>query len=308
MKILLADSFDESLPDRLAPFGEVVDPTRLAEAEVLLVRSKTKVTRELLAKTPQLRLVIRGGVGLDNVDVEACRERGIDVKNTPRASSVAVAELAFGLMLAVPNQLVEAHGSMKSGRWLKKELKRTELFQKTLGLLGAGLIGTEVARRAQAFGMRVIAYDPNLANHALVELLESLEELFAQADYISLHMPLTPETRGLIDRHALAQMKDGAVLVNTARGGLVVEQDVAEALASGKLRAYATDVYCADPPDPNCPLLSAPNVLMTPHIGGSSRENLRRIGESVVAILSKRAQAERRAAAAAAASRSVVMA
>lgn len=309
MKILLADAFDESLPGRLAAFGEVLpDPARLAETEVLLVRSKTKVTREYLLGVPNLQLVIRGGVGLDNVDVEACRERGIEVRNTPRASSVAVAELAMALMLAVPNQLVEAHVSTKDGRWLKKDLKRGELFQKTLGLLGVGLIGTEVARRAQAFGMRVLGYDPNLPNHALVELLDNLEELLAQADYVSLHLPLTPETRGLIDKHTLQLMKAGAVLVNTARGKLVVEQDVADALAAGRLRAYATDVYCADPPETGCPLLSAPRVLMTPHIGGSSRENLLRIGESVVEILRKRQAAQRRSEAALAEGQALVMA
>lgn len=291
MRILLADSFDESLPLRLAPYGQVLpDASCLAQAEVLLVRSKTKVTRDYLAGAPSLKLVIRGGVGLDNIDIEACRERGIEVKNTPRASSVAVAELAMALMLAVPNRLVEGHVSMKEGKWLKKELKRTELFQKTLGLLGAGLIGTEVARRALAFGMRILAYDLNLANHALAQLVDSEEELYAQSDYISIHLPLTPETKGMIDKHAIEQMKDGVVIVNTARGKVIVEEDVAAALASGKIRAYATDVFTSDPPDPKSPLLSAPNVIMTPHIGGSSAENLLRIGDWVVEILKKRAR------------------
>lgn len=296
MKILIADAFDDSLPARLAAFGEVMtDVSRLSEADVLLVRSKTKVTRDTLARAPMLRLVIRGGVGLDSVDVEACRERGIEVKNTPRASSVAVAELAMALMLSVPNRVVESHNSMKEGKWLKKEMKRTELYQKTLGLFGVGLIGTEVARRAQAFGMRVIAFDPNLANHALAELVDSEAELFAQADFISLHLPLTQETKGMINRHAIERMKDGAILVNTARGNLVVEEDVAAALRSGKLRAYATDVYCGDPPEHGCPLLSAPNVLMTPHIGGSSKENLLRIGETVLELMKKWTAAESRA-------------
>jgi D-3-phosphoglycerate dehydrogenase len=288
MKILLADSFDESLPKKLAPFGvATADMGQLKDAEVLLVRSKTKVTREFLANAPNLKLVIRGGVGLDNVDIEACRERGIDVKNTPRASSVAVAELAFALMLAVPNRLIEAHNSMKEGRWLKKEIKRTELFGKTLGLLGAGLIGTEVARRALAFGMKVVAYDHYIPNHALAELLDEPEELYARADYISIHLPLTPETKGMLDRQAFSKMKDGVVLVNTARGKVVVEEDLADALRSGKVAAYGTDVYMGDPPDPKSPLLSAPNVYLTPHIGGSSKENLLRIGDNVVEILKK---------------------
>ena len=173
------------------------------------MRSKTKVTREYLNGAPNLKLVIRGGVGLDNVDIQACRERGIDVKNTPRASSVAVAELTMALMLAVPNRLVEGHVGIKQGRFLKKELKRTELYGKTLGLVGAGLIGTEVARRAQAFGMKVLAYDPQIANHALAELVDDLDELFVRADFISFHVPATAETRGLVNEHTIAKMKDG---------------------------------------------------------------------------------------------------
>jgi D-3-phosphoglycerate dehydrogenase len=288
MKILLADSFDESLPGKLAPFGEATaDMSQLRDADVLLVRSKTKVTREFLGGAPKLKLVIRGGVGLDNVDIEACRERGIEVKNTPRASSVAVAELAMALMLAVPNRLIDGHNSMAAGKWLKKELKRTELFGKTLGVLGAGLIGTEVARRALAFGMKVVAYDHYIPNHALAELMDEPEELYARADYISIHLPLTPETRGMLNRQAFAKMKDGVVLVNTARGKVIVEEDLVEALKAGKVGAYATDVYLSDPPDPKSPLLSAPNVLLMPHVGGSSKENLLRIGENVVEILKK---------------------
>jgi D-3-phosphoglycerate dehydrogenase len=288
MKIVLADSFDESLPGKLAPFGEAMtDMAQLMDADVVLVRSKTKVTKEFLAGAPKLRLVIRGGVGLDNVDIEACRERGIEVKNTPRASSVAVAELAMALMLAVPNRLIEGHNSMAAGKWIKKELKRTELYGKSLGILGAGLIGTEVARRALAFGMKVVAYDHYIPNHALAELLDEPEELYARADYISVHLPLTPETRGMLNRQAFSKMKDGVVIVNTARGKVIVEEDLAEALKAGKVGAYATDVYLSDPPDPKSPLLAAPNVLLMPHVGGSSKENLLRIGENVVEILRK---------------------
>ncbi len=288
MKILLADSFDESLPKKLAPFGDATtDMAQLPDADVVLVRSKTKVTKEFLAGAPKLKLVIRGGVGLDNVDIEACREKEIEVKNTPRASSVAVAELTMALMLAVPNRLIEGHNSMKDGKWLKKELKRTELYGKTLGLLGAGLIGTEVARRALAFGMKVVAYDHYIPNHALAELMDEPEELYAKADYISVHLPLTPETRGMLNRHAFEQMKNGVVIVNTARGKVIAEEDLVEALKSGRVAAYATDVYLSDPPDPKSPLLTAPNVILMPHVGGSSKENLLRIGENVVEILKK---------------------
>ncbi len=288
MKILIADAFDEKLPGRLAPFGEVTtDMAKLAEADVLLIRSKTKATKEFLEGAPNLKLIIRGGVGLDNVDRDACKARGIEVTNTPKASSVAVAELAMALMLAVPNRLVEAHTSMAEGKWLKKELKRTELFEKTLGIVGVGLIGTEVAKRAAAFGMKVVGYDPFVTKHDIARMVKSLDELYAQADYVSFHTPLTTDTKGMVNRDALGKMKKGVVLVNTGRGKIMVEEDLAAALASGHVRAYATDVWYSDPPDPSSPLLKAPNVLMAPHIGASSKENLLRIGDTVVEILGK---------------------
>ncbi len=289
MKILIADAFDAALPGRLAQFGEVFDDMgRLGEAEVLLVRSKTKVTKDMIEKTPNLKLVIRGGVGLDNVDKEACKARGIEVMNTPKASSVAVAELAMALMIAVPNRLIEAHNSMAEGKWLKKELKRTELYQKTLGLLGIGLIGTEVAKRAKAFGMKVIAFDPFVLNHDVAILKPSMDDVLKEADYISVHTPLTDQTKGMLNKAAFAKMKKGVVIVNTGRGKVIVEDDLVEALKSGQVGAYATDVWYSDPPDPACPILKAPNVVMAPHIGASSKENLLRIGDIVVDILKQR--------------------
>ncbi len=286
MLILICDAFDKSLPDRLKKFGEVTeDVARLPEAEVALVRSKTKCTPEWIAGAPKLKLIIRGGVGLDNVDQTAAKARGIQVKNTPAASSVAVAELAFGLMLAVPNRLIEAHNALKEGKFLKKEIKRTELYQKTLGLVGIGRIASEVAKRAAAFGMRVLAYDPYVKHSDVAILVPSLKELLRQADYISLHVPLSDETKNMINKEAIAAMKDGVVIVNTGRGKCIVEADLAEALKSGKVAAYATDVWYSDPPDPSSPLLSAPNVIMTPHIGASSKENLLRIGNEVVTLL-----------------------
>jgi D-3-phosphoglycerate dehydrogenase len=287
MVILICDAFDKSLPDRLKKFGEVTeDAARLPEAEVALVRSKTKCTAEWIAGAPKLKMIIRGGVGLDNVDQPAAKARGIQVKNTPAASSVAVAELAFGLMLAVPNRLIEAHNAMKlEGKFLKKELKRTELFGKTLGLVGIGRIASEVAKRAAAFGMRVLAYDPYVKQSDVAILVPSLKELLRQADYISLHVPLNDETKNMINKETIAALKDGAVIVNTGRGKCIVEADLAEALTSGKVAAYATDVWYSDPPDPSSPLLSAPNVIMTPHIGASSKENLLRIGDEVVTLL-----------------------
>jgi D-3-phosphoglycerate dehydrogenase len=286
MLILICDAFDKSLPERLAKFGDVTeDVARLPHAEVALVRSKTKCTADWIAGAPKLKLIIRGGVGLDNVDLKAAKERGVEVRNTPAASAVAVAELAFCLMLAVPNKLVEAHNALKEGKFLKKEIKRTELFGKTLGLVGLGRIASEVAKRAAAFGMRVLTYDPFVKRSDVAIMVPTLKELLGQADYVSMHVPLTDETRGMINSSAIAAMKDGVVIVNTGRGKCIAEEDLAEALRSGKVGAYATDVWYSDPPDPASPILSAPNVLMTPHIGANSKENLLRIGNEVVALL-----------------------
>ncbi len=285
MHILIADAFDAKLPERLAAFGTVSsDMATLAQANVILVRSKTKVTPELLAQAPALKLVIRGGVGMDNVDKKACAEKGVKAVNTPRASSVAVAEMAMAFMVAIPARLIEAHVSMKEGKFLKNELKRTELFKKTLGLIGAGAIASEVAKRAQPFGMEILAFDPFLKEHPIAKLV-SLEELAAKADVISMHTPLTDETRGMVNAALIGQMKDGILIINTGRGKCVEEADLVAALQTGKVRAYGTDVWPSDPPPADCPLLSAPNVFMAPHIGASSKENLGRIGDEVVLIL-----------------------
>ena len=287
MKILISDAFDPSLPDRLKPFGEVTDDkTLLSEADIVLVRSKTKCTREYIDSAPNLKLIIRGGVGLDNVDLEYAKTKGITVHNTPEASSIAVAELAFAHLLAVPNRLIEGHNSMVDGKWIKKELKRTELYGKTLGLIGIGRIGSQVAKRALAFGMKVIAYDKYLDQSEYAEL-KSQDEVLAQSDYISMHTPVTDETRGMINIETISKMKDGVVIINTGRGKCVVEEDVAEALKSGKIKTYSNDVWYSDPPSPDCPLLSAPNIQMTPHLGASSKENLLRIGDIIVDIISK---------------------
>ncbi|HHS13619.1 MAG TPA: hydroxyacid dehydrogenase [bacterium] len=285
MKILLSDAFDPSLPERLKKFGTVTDDkSQVADCDVVLIRSKTKCTREYIDNAPKLKLIIRGGVGLDNVDLEYAKEKDITVHNTPAASSVAVAELAFAHMLAVPNRLVEAHNSMMAGKWEKKELKRTELMGKTLGLIGIGRIATELAVRAKAFGMTVIAYDKYVKSSDAASM-KTLDEVLAQSDYLSLHVPLTDETRGMINKKTIASMKDGVVIINTGRGKCIVEEDVADALKSGKIGVYATDVWYSDPPDPSCPILKAPNVQLTPHIGASSKENLLRIGDIIVDIL-----------------------
>jgi D-3-phosphoglycerate dehydrogenase len=290
MKILISDAFDPSLPDKLTAFGEVTDDKdRLAEVDVVLVRSKTKCTREYIDSATNLQLIIRGGVGLDNIDVEYARSKGIQVFNTAEASAVAVAELAFALMISVPTRLVEGHLGMRDHEWLKKQLKRTELMGKTLGLFGAGNIGTELARRAIAFGMRVIAYDPFLKGHETADLV-TMDELLSESDYLSLHVPLTDETRNMINSETIGRMKDGVVIINTSRGGCVDESAMKDALASGKVRAYATDVFQSDPPADDSPLYDAAHVIMTPHIGASTKENMLRIGDVVVRILEDFAQ------------------
>lgn len=286
MLILISDAFDPLLPDKLKKFGEVTeDKNRLSEADVVLVRSKTQCSKEYIDSAPKLKLIIRGGVGTDNIDKEYAGEKAIQVNNTPRASAIAVSELTFALMLAVPNRLIEGHNSMMQGKWIKKELKRTELYGKNLCLVGAGNIATEVARRAAAFGMKVFAYDKYVKKSEYAEMKQNISELAVVADYLSLHVPLTDETRGMINNAVIGKMKEGAVLINTCRGGCIDAEDVAAALHLGKLRAYATDVWPTDPPPDDYPILKAPNVIMTPHIGASTRENLLRIGQEVESII-----------------------
>jgi len=286
MTILLADAFASDLPRRLSEFGTVTsDMAKLPDAEVLIVRSKTKVDKAMIDAAPKLKYIIRGGVGVDTIDVPYAKQKGIAVDNTPEASSIAVAELAFSMLLAMPNHLVAADTSMKEGKWLKKELERTELYGKTLGLIGIGRIAREVASRAKAFGMKVLAYDKYVSQSDAAEMM-TLENVYKMADYLSIHTPLTDETRGMINAAAISQMKTSVRIVNTCRGQVVVEEDVAEALGQGKIAGYATDVYYADPPQ-NSPLTSAPNVLLTPHLGASTEENLLRLGDCIVDRLRK---------------------
>jgi D-3-phosphoglycerate dehydrogenase len=286
MKILISDAFDASLPGKLSRFGEVFDDkSRLAEADVVLIRSKTKCTHEYIDQAANLKLIIRGGVGLDNVDQGYAKKMNIDVHNTAAASSIAVAELTMSFLAAIPANLIPGHNSMSKGEWQKKQLKRTELYEKTLGLIGMGKIATETAVRAKAFGMKIIAYDKYVDKSKDAEMV-SFKDLLVRSDFISLHVPFTDETREMINKNTIEQMKDGVIVVNTGRGKCVNEEDMAEALRNGKIRAFGTDVWYSDPPDwDNCPLLTAPNVYMTPHIGASTTENLLRIGDVIEEIL-----------------------
>ncbi len=269
MKILISDPFSKDLPDKLKEFGEVTeDKNEVPNADVMLVRSATKVNREMIDQAKNLKLVIRGGVGIDNIDVEYAKEKGIDVRNTPEASSIAVAELTFAMMLSIRRNIVKAHNSTKNNEWLKKQLKGKELYGKTLGLIRIGRIGTEVAKRAKAFGMNVIAIRESEKPSEYAEIV-SLDDLLAKSDIISLHVPITDETKGMINKENIEKMKDDIVIINTARGKLVNENDLTEALKSGKVRYAGIDVYQQEPPE-GSPLLSAENILLTPHLGAST--------------------------------------
>lgn len=286
MLILICDAFDASMPAKLAAFGEVTDDkARLPEATVALIRSKTKGDREFIEKGVNLKVIIRGGVGTDNIDKVAAKEKGILVLNTPKSSAIAVAELAFAMMIAVPCRILEGHNGMKEGKFLKTELKRTELYGKTLGLFGLGNIATEVAKRAAAFGMKVKGVDPAMTSHPIATVCANAEELVEGCDYLSMHVPFLPSTDKMINADLIAKMKKGVVIVNTGRGKCVNEADLVAALTSGQVGAYATDVWPSDPPPADCPILTAPNVLMMPHLGASTKENLGRISIETVEIL-----------------------
>jgi len=285
MLILISDAFAPDLQEKLSPYGNITnDKGKLPEATIVLVRSKTKVTKEYIDFAPNLKLVIRGGVGLDNIDLNYAAEKGIAVHNTAAASSIAVAELAFTLMIALPNHVTKADSTMRAGQWAKKELKRSELYEKTLGIVGLGRIGTELAKRANAFGMKVVAYDPFVESSEVATMKSDLKDVLNNSDYVSLHLPLTGETKGLINAEILKEFKDRAYLINTGRGKTIVEEDVVEALKSGKLAGFGNDVWYSDPPK-NTPLIDAQNVIMLPHLGASTKENLLRIGDIIESII-----------------------
>ncbi len=247
---------------------------RLREADALIVRSATKVTADLLAATPRLRVVGRAGVGVDNVDLEAATARGVVVMNTPGGNTISAAEHTMSMLLSLAKHIPQATASMKGGRWEKGKFLSVELSGKVLGIIGLGRIGSEVARRAKAFNLRVVVYDPFISAEAAEALgveLADLAELYRQADFITIHTPLTPETRNLICAATLAQMKDGVRIINCARGGIVNEVDLHAALTSGKVAGAALDVF-AQEPTTDSPLFGLPNFISTPHLGAASEE------------------------------------
>ncbi len=249
--------------------------TTLKSASGLIVRSATNVDAEMMAQAPHLEVIGRAGVGIDNIDLAAASKRGIAVFNAPGGNTNAASELTMALILALARRLPEADRSIREGRWDRASFKGIELKGRTLGLVGAGRIGGEVARRCKVFGMEVLVYDPYLQEERAEQLgvrLVSLEHVIENADVISCHVPLTDETRGLIDAPLLGRMKDRVLVVNASRGGVIDEEALAQALHEGTIAGAALDVYEREPLSPESPLRNAPNLVLTPHLGASTEE------------------------------------
>lgn len=297
MKIIVCDPVSPkgvALLQQRPEFQVVVLEKRLPEAELiplvadaaaLVVRSETKISRAVIDAAPKLRVVGRAGVGVDNVDVEAATERGVVVMNTPGGNTISTAELTFSMLMALARRIPQAHASMKAGEWNRKSFQGTELHGKVLGILGLGRIGSEVARRAIAFGMRVLAYDPYLtlsrAKALQVEMIERVDELYPRVDFLTVHMPMSDETRGMVNTAAFARMKRGVRILNCARGGIVNETDLLAALQSGQVGGAALDVYETEPLPKEAPLRALPQVIMTPHLGASTEEAQENVGIEV---------------------------
>src|SRR5579862_1922421 len=292
VKIIVAEKISASAVAHLQEPGWTVLTVdqldgKLAEhletADALIVRSAVQADAKLLEHASKLRVIGRAGVGVDNIDLEAATHKGIAVMNTPGANAVAVAEQTLGMMLAMARHLCRADALMHAGKWEKKSLQGTELRAKTLGIIGLGRIGMEVARRARAFGMELVGHDPFVSVSVAKEQairLAGLDEIYAVADYITLHVGLTPQTAGMINAASIAKMKKGVRVVNCARGELVNETDLAEALKKGHVASAAIDVF-AEEPLKNSPLTALDNVILTPHVGGSTHEAQEAVGVQI---------------------------
>jgi D-3-phosphoglycerate dehydrogenase len=296
-KVLVADPMNPDALERLKslPDLEVIIKTGMDEQELIhtipefhiaVVRGATKITRNVIQAASNLELVVRAGIGLDNIDCIAAEEKGIKVNNTPAATTTSVAEHTLGLMLAAVRNHGKANLSMKAHKWEKKALSGTELYQKTLGIIGSGRIGLEVARLSLAFGMKVLVYDIIDVQTDLDLKQVDLDELLAQSDILSLHLPLNEQTKHIIGDTEFAKMKDGVILVNASRGGTVDEKALYAALESGKVRAAGVDVFEKEPPE-EYSLIDHPNVIATPHIGAAAKEGQKRAGFEVVSIVEK---------------------
>src|SRR5256714_5161819 len=301
MKVLVCDPISQkgiALLQQRPEFEVVVLPKRLSEAELLpvvkdavamVVRSETKVTRKVIEVARSLRVVGRAGVGVDNVDVPAATEHGVVVMNTPGGNTLSTAELSFAMLLSLARKVPQASASMTSGKWDRKQFQGVELAGKTLGVLGLGRIGSEVAKRAVAFGMKVLGYDPFLAEsraRALgIELELDLDEVYRCADFITVHMPVTDQTRGMLNAAAFARMKPKVCIVNCARGEIIEEKDLLAALESGKVAAAALDVFAEEPLPADHPFRKHPNIVLTPHLGASTREAQEKCGIEVAEVI-----------------------
>lgn len=247
----------------------------IGDYDALAVRSETKVTSEILAEAHKLQIIGRAGVGVDNIDVTAATQKGIVVVNSPEGNTLAAAELAVALLLALARKIPQADASLRDGKWERKKFVGTEVYGKTVGIIGLGKIGRSVAQRMKSFETTVIAYDPFATEESARRLgveIVSLEEIYRRSDFITLHVPLNSDTRGMIGAEQLARMKDGVRIVNCARGGIVDENALAEAVQSGKVAGVAFDVFSKEPPEPDNPLLSLSENVITPHLGASTEE------------------------------------
>ena len=290
--ILIADGLDERGQSILRSSATVADKSGISADDLLkaipdydglIVRGRTKVTASVMDAATRLKVIGRAGVGVDNIDLEAAKKHNITVVNAPMSTSLAVAELTFGLLLALAREIPRADGSMKQGQWLKKELEGVELSGKTLGLIGLGRIGMEVGRRASAFGMNIIAYDPLISEDDIKQRGAepvSIQDLFAWSDFISLHLPLNVQTRDFIGPLAFSQMKDGVRIVCAARGGIIDESALLDALNRGKVAGAALDVFGQEPPGLT-ETVSHPRLIATPHIGAQTAEAQSRAAEDI---------------------------
>jgi D-3-phosphoglycerate dehydrogenase len=295
-KILVADSLDKEALEQLqaVPGFDVTVKTGMDEAtlvqtipgyKAIIVRGATRVTKKVISASTNLEMIVRAGIGLDNVDAAAAKEKGIKVANTPAATTISVAEITFGLMLSAVRQLGRANLSMKQHKWEKKVLSGTELYEKTLGIIGAGRIGLAVAERALAFGMKVLAYDVIKIETKLKVKQVPLDELLSQADIITLHIPKQPKY--VIGKDEIEKMKSGVIIINAARGGVADEKALLGALNTGQVRAAAFDVFEKEPPE-DFSFIDHPNVIASPHLGAAAEEGQKRAGLEVVKILKEK--------------------
>src|SRR5579884_3158746 len=285
-KVLVSDPIAEAgiavlrnVPDVAVDVRTGLPPADLkaliGDYDALVVRSETKVTADILEAAQKLKIIGRAGVGVDNIDVPAATHKGIVVVNSPEGNTLAAAELAVALLLALARKIPQADASLRAGKWERKKFVGTQVYGKTVGVLGLGKIGRSVAERMKSFEAEVIAYDPfataESARRIGVELV-SLDDLYKHSDFLTIHVPLSSETRGMIGAEQLAKMKDGVRIINCARGGIIDEPALAEAIQSGKVAGAALDVFTKEPPEPDNPLLSLPENVLTPHLGASTEE------------------------------------